>query len=90
MNDSVIVRDALGYAFDEAGERVWAFTSTGWRDTLKSVADPKATAKALAEIGALVVTHSEMARHQLAKKIGGVRTRLYAVKASALNPEASE
>jgi putative DNA primase/helicase len=85
IDDRSIARDVLGYRFDHDGEPIWGFTSTGWKQVLRGVADPTMLARELANSGLLVTTPSEENRHQLAKKIGGVRARLYAVRASSLN-----
>lgn len=82
---SPVVRDALGYWFRENGEQIWAFLPSGWKDTLKGIADPKAIAKELAKSGFLIVTPSNAERNQLVKKIEGAPVRLYAVKQSALD-----
>ncbi len=79
-----VVRDLLGYRFQLKDELIWGFTATGWRDTLRHVADPKLLARELGHCGVLEITPSEADRHQLSRKIDGRRQRLYAVRASAL------
>lgn len=82
---SALIRDVLGYQFEQNGERLWAFTVTGWREILRGVCDPAWAARELAAAGALEVTPSQASQHQLVKKIAGESRRLFAVKASCLN-----
>jgi putative DNA primase/helicase len=82
---SALIRDVLGYQFEQNGERLWAFTVTGWREILRGVCDPAWAARELAAAGALEVTPSQAGQHQLVKKIAGESKRLLAVKASYLN-----
>jgi putative DNA primase/helicase len=81
---SNVVRDALGYWFEEKDESVWGFSPSGWKEALKGIANPNDIAKELAKSGYLIVTPSNASRNQLSKRIDGATHRLYAVKQTAL------
>jgi putative DNA primase/helicase len=84
-NPSALIRDALGFRLEQDGERLWAFTRTGWHETLRGVCDPAWAARELAAADVLMVTPSQASQHQLVKKIAGEPKRLFAVKALHLN-----
>jgi putative DNA primase/helicase len=82
---SNVVRDALGYWFEENGDQIWAFSPSGWKEALKGIANPHDIAKELAKSCHLIVTPSNASRNQFSKRIDGATYRLYAVKQSALD-----
>ena len=75
--NSHLVRDLLGYRFLWQGETVWGFTSAGLKEALRGIGDIATLVGALAERG--VIRRGSPERLQIAKKIGGVKRRVYAV-----------
>ena len=73
----------LGYHGFHEGEELWAFTETGFRDTISGIVEPRMAAQMLAEKGASL-HHLSDKRYRWAKKIGHKTVKLYAVKAAAL------
>jgi putative DNA primase/helicase len=86
-NPNAMIRDALGFRFEVDGARVWGFTNTGWRETLRGVCDPTWAARELAASGALLVTPSQAKTNQFTKKVGGEVRRLFAFKTTAIETE---
>lgn len=86
-NPNAMIRDALGFRFEVDGARVWGFTNTGWRETLRGVCDPTWAARELAASGALLVTPSQAKTNQFTKKVGGEVKRLFAFKTTAIETE---
>jgi putative DNA primase/helicase len=76
------VRDVLGYRFEHDDETIFGFTESGWKETLKGIADPSFIARELAARDVLEVTPSEASRSRLAKVVEGKRLRLFAVRSS--------
>ncbi|ANY78464.1 hypothetical protein BB934_09665 [Microvirga ossetica] len=77
------VRDLIGYRFDHDGDLYWGFTTTGWKETLAGIADPKSVAVMLFDRGSLLTTPSDKA-YRFIRKIDGRTVGTYAVRASAL------
>lgn len=78
------VRDLIGYRFERDGNLYWGFTTTGWKEVLAGVADPKGIAAMLAERDALLVSNSDRA-NRFIQKIDGRPVATYAVRATALS-----
>jgi putative DNA primase/helicase len=79
------VRDLLGYRFRDAeGRLVYGFTTTGWRDILRPVANPASVAKILAAEGVLLTNSKGEAPPRLVKTIDGMSKALYAVRGDSI------
>ncbi|AWN49479.1 hypothetical protein DK419_26670 [Methylobacterium terrae] len=79
---SAPIRDLLGYRLSRDGVLVYAFTATGWSETLAGVADPKSVVGMLFERGLLLTGKDRTHRHFV--KVDGRSVPTYAVRASAL------
>jgi putative DNA primase/helicase len=78
------IRDLLGYRFEHEGQLYWGFTTTGWKETLTGIADPRTVAALLSERGSVLTTPSDKA-HRFIRKIDSRPVATIAVRASALS-----
>ncbi|MGF3025083.1 DUF927 domain-containing protein [Methylobacterium aquaticum] len=79
---SAPIRNLLGYRLSRGGVLVYAFTATGWSETLAGAADPKSVVGMLFERGLLLTGKDRTHRHFV--KVDGRSVPTYAVRASAL------
>ena len=70
---------------DVQGEPLVGFTDKAFRKVVQGIGAPKQIAKALHAMDLLVVTPSEAARYQFAKKIYRKKHQLYAVRENAIS-----
>lgn len=76
------VRDLLGYRIKREGEVCYAFTATGWRETLAGIGDPRMIAAILHQRGVLISGKDRSQR--LFLKVDGRSVATYAVRYGAL------
>lgn len=76
------VRDLLGYRILRDGELCYAFTATGWAETLAGTGDPRGIVDALHERGVLISGKDRT--HRLFLKVDGRSVPTYAVSFSSL------
>ncbi|WP_157182282.1 DUF927 domain-containing protein [Methylobacterium sp. WSM2598] len=76
------IRELLGYRQSRDGDVIYAFTATGWAETLAGTADPKSIVKMLFERGVLFAGRDRTHRHFV--KFHGQPIGTYAVRASAV------
>lgn len=81
------IPDLLGYRQMRAGEILWCFTATGWRETVGGIGQPSTIARLLAERDMLASGNDRA--HRLSVKVDGRSVGTYAVRQRALEGDVS-